>query len=561
MCEIVSEIPPALPAVEPLFEYTKFSSLKRLLSVTKCVFKFIQSCKSDMITKDPLVYWIQQVQRIHYPQTCGFLKKETDSLNRENQQFIKDLGLYASETSGLVHSRGRLHHSLLDEGTKFPILIPTKSHLARLLIVQAHEKCLHGGVQETLALVRSQYWMPKCRQTIKGVINQCTVCKRVEGRRFGYPGPPPLPAERVQLSRPFEHVGIDYSGSITITKMEDGKPHKYYIVLFTCTASRLVHLELVPDLSASSFINLFRRFCATYSLPKTVISDNGTNFVAGARYFEEMLGCAHVRDYMECHKIRWKFIAPRAPWQGGFYERMIGLTKSCLKKALFKKKVSQAELETVLKEIQCKLNNRPLTYIEEEGSTLPLAPVHLWSGRLINPLPAVVVDDPEDPEFWDHNDLNLRYSQVSAIINHFGKLWKDEYLTALRERHYGASSSYQTRVPQVGDVVIVEHQGPQHEWPLGRIVKLYPDSEDIIRVADVLCDGVVSKRTLDKLVPLEIHSPHTETSGVPVEESHTATSDSEFQEEDSRSETARPKRQAAQKAAKLRQVLIKSQQL
>ena len=59
-----------------------------------------------------------------------------------------------------------------------------------------------------------------------------------------------------------------------------------------------------------------------------------------------------VDQYMKEHNIRWKFIAPRAPWQGGFYERMMGLVKSCLKKVLFRKRIGRDELETVLREIQ-----------------------------------------------------------------------------------------------------------------------------------------------------------------------------------------------------------------
>jgi hypothetical protein len=30
----------------------------------------------------------------------------------------------------------------------------------------------------------------------------------------------------------------------------------------------------------------------------------------------------------------WKFIPKRAPWYCGFWERMVGLTKNCLKKVL-----------------------------------------------------------------------------------------------------------------------------------------------------------------------------------------------------------------------------------
>ena len=53
------------------------------------------------------------------------------------------------------------------------------------------------------------------------------------------------------------------------------------ICLFTCAFSHTIHLEVVPDLTADSFLQVFRRF-AGRSVPKLLISDNGSTFVAAA---------------------------------------------------------------------------------------------------------------------------------------------------------------------------------------------------------------------------------------------------------------------------------------
>ncbi|XP_068223542.1 uncharacterized protein [Palaemon carinicauda] len=308
-------------------------------------------------------------------------------------------------------------------------------------------------------------------------------------------------------------------------------------------------------------ITQFHDFVLSISAPVTVISENGSNFLASAKFFDQLLMQRDVKEYMAVNNIQWRFIAPRAPWQGGFYERLIGLTKSCLNKVLFKKRVNADELETVLKEIQCKLNNRPLTYIDAETPIEPLAPIHLWCGRIINPMPSVVLDSQEDPNFLVHSEFNKRYSQVSVILNHFENMWRNEYLTALREKHYGGSQACQDKAPLVGDVVIVERPGPQHEWPLGRIVKLYPDKENIIRVVDVLYNGSISKRTIDKLVPLEIHSPLINSTIAQGEESQPNVSGETKQIHGDSVSEVRPLRKAALKAAKLRQYLIDNDQI
>ena len=42
-------------------------------------------------------------------------------------------------------------------------------------------------------------------------------------------------------------------------------------------------------------------------------------------------------EFFQTNGIVWKFIAPRAPWKGGSYERLIKTVKYCLRKVLFKK--------------------------------------------------------------------------------------------------------------------------------------------------------------------------------------------------------------------------------
>ena len=89
---------------------------------------------------------------------------------------------------------------------------------------------------------------------------------------------------------------------------------------------------------------ILRKFIARRSLPKKLISDNATNFSAAAKFLKDLSQESIVKNFMEEQKIDWQFIAPRAPWQGGFYERLIGIVKSCLKKSLYKRKLNRQEL-------------------------------------------------------------------------------------------------------------------------------------------------------------------------------------------------------------------------
>ena len=73
---------------------------------------------------------------------------------------------------------GRLAHSLLDEDAKHPLILPAKCHFTTLIISDAHQLTLHGGVQLTLATPRRQYWIVKGRAEVKRVIRACITCTR-----------------------------------------------------------------------------------------------------------------------------------------------------------------------------------------------------------------------------------------------------------------------------------------------------------------------------------------------------------------------------------------------
>lgn len=127
--------------------------------------------------------------------------------------------------------------------------------------------------------------------------------------------------------------------------------------MFTCSIIRAVHIELVDSLSVQDFLLSFRRFVARRGLPVVIYSDNAKTFVKGQTKLLELYGS-------ECPT--WKFIAPWAPWWGGWWEKLVGSVKSALKKSVARASLTRQELETVLHEIEACINSRPLTYVETD---------------------------------------------------------------------------------------------------------------------------------------------------------------------------------------------------
>ena len=251
-----------------------------------------------------------------------------------------------------------------------------------LISENCHKRTLHNGVKETLTELRSRFWVIKGRQTIRRVISKCVNCKKIEGKHYVIPPTAPLPQFRVEENPAFTNTGIDFAGPLFVKSGEDKEQsnvQKVYLALFTRGSTRAVHLKVVPDLSSETFIRSFKRFVCRRGIPRLVVSDNATTFKTAARVLSTVFDLPDVQRYLLNLKLKWRFNLERAPWWGGFFERLIRCVKRCLKKVIKNAKMSYEELLTVVTEVECVLNSRPLTYMSSDDIEEPFTPSHLMT--------------------------------------------------------------------------------------------------------------------------------------------------------------------------------------
>ena len=152
-----------------------------------------------------------------------------------------------------------------------------------------HVNQLHGGVHSTVTALRQRYWIPTACRVVGRILKKCVICRRVAGKPYSVPDPPPLPQARVQDGPPFDVTGVDFTGGIMYVRNEGGVGEfKVYICLFTCASTRAVHLEVVTDLSEETFLQAFHRFAARRSLPRLVISDNASTYMSVSKELNKL---------------------------------------------------------------------------------------------------------------------------------------------------------------------------------------------------------------------------------------------------------------------------------
>ncbi|KAK3752530.1 hypothetical protein QZH41_005142 [Actinostola sp. cb2023] len=178
---------------------------------------------------------------------------------------------------GTLRVGGRLSRANLPPHSVHPIILPRENHVTALIIKEAHKILGHTGRGHVLSRLRERYWIISANAAVaRHVLSKCVICRRSRGKP-NQQKMADLPKERVTPAPPFTFTGVDYFGPYIIKTGR--KEVKRYGALFTCLASRAVHIEIANSLETDSFIQALRRFIARRGPVRTIRSDNGTNFV------------------------------------------------------------------------------------------------------------------------------------------------------------------------------------------------------------------------------------------------------------------------------------------
>ncbi|GFR21277.1 integrase catalytic domain-containing protein [Trichonephila clavata] len=495
---------------ESLVDINRFSSLKKLLKVTAWVFRFVNNARivnksmNFYITADEIqnaeYFWLKYVQYEFYSAEILTLKRN-EQLRCSSE--IKSLVPYLGEDN-LLRITGRLLEADLCFGEKHPVILPRHCKFTELLVIREHERIGHCGVSATLTQLRKNYWIPKGRQLVKTIIRICLICKKYNAKPADQLSGQ-LPRDRITQSPPFQIVGIDFTGAILVK--DNQETHKSYVSLFTCAVTRAVHLELVSDMSTKCFLLALRRFLARRGNCKVIYSDNARTFKAAERelaYFANILKDSEFQNFVADKGIHWKFIVERAPWWGGFYERLVKTIKDPLRKILGKALLMFEELSTILSEVEVIVNHRPLTYVENDpGEPEPLTPAHfleLGYGDSKYPIHFIELIDATTAR----ESYKKRKTYRTLLLKQLWRRWKEQYLLQLKTVNHFKTPSVHKNL-KLNDIVLVEgNVKSKLLWELGIIKEIFIGRDNNVRSCLVKTSKGLFKKPIQLLYPLEL---------------------------------------------------------
>ena len=471
----------SLETTDELDEILTKHDLWRTLRVTAWIARFAfnarhprQKLKGPLTTSEienQKEFWTKRAQ------SSAVNKAEESTLNLQPNEL------------GVLVCQGRIQGS-------FPVFLPDCHPFATKLVEQAHMRTLHGGVGMTMAHIREKYWIPRLRRLARKVIKKCYGCRRFQAKALKQPAPGLLPRDRTEGNRPFQTIGVDFAGPLRYRKTNKTEG-KAYIVLYACSLTRGIYIELLSSLSTEEFIRSLKQFIARKGRPDKIYSDNGKTFVAAAKWLSAAQRNERLQNLLAEKEIHWQFNLSRAPWWGGQFKRLIGLVKRALQKTIGGGCLRLNEMKEVFLDVEVALNNRPLSYVEEDVQMPTLTPNSM-----------IFVGSNELPELEAHHhrekDLRKRARFLSKCKDAVWRRWTTEYLRALRERHNQSQGTRETQL-KIGDVVIIKSDEKNRaKWQLGIVHELYKGRDGVVRAVKLRAGKIFMERSPTHLYPLEL---------------------------------------------------------
>ena len=155
---------------ENIIEFERFSSKLKLIRVVPYVLRFVSNLKasikkravlkSNELESEEIIsaenFVVKIVQTECFSEELSYLKGKKVG---EIPIYVKQFNLII-DTEGLIRCQTRLQNANVNVIESAPLLIPTGSYFARLIIQESHERVFHNGIAQTLCHIRSKYWIP-----------------------------------------------------------------------------------------------------------------------------------------------------------------------------------------------------------------------------------------------------------------------------------------------------------------------------------------------------------------------------------------------------------------
>lgn len=189
----------------------------------------------------------------------------------------------------------------------------------------------------------------------------------------------------------------------------------------------------------------------------------------------------------------------QSPMVGVFFERLIEIMKSALSKAIGKAMLTFSELEETLLDVECFMNNRPLTYLGEEFEDQAITPNILLRGG-----PAEFLEENIEA-LKEESNMTRRLRYLKKCREQLRRRWIKEYLHALDEKQKQEMKRDGSKLKEGRVVLIKDTLKRETQWRIGRIGGKVIGKDGVVRGYKVRTpNGYLLERPVQLIADLEV---------------------------------------------------------
>ena len=516
---------------EPIISSGKYSCLFKLIRVYRNVYKFVNKLKSRITSKKGMQNSMKSIN-------CDFAYHEI--IKSEQKTFYSDILQYFAsknvpisstpklifklnlflDTDGIIRVRSKFKEWKANISQQFPILLPRESPLTKLIITNYHETTNHSGVYYVINQLRKEYYIQKIFSTVKAVLKECLVCRRVNARaiktnqsfyRDFRENPPNIP---------FRYIFIDHFGPYKVK--DENETKKVWVLCITCLWSRAVNLKICHNMSVNEFLRTLQLHIYDYGIPEKVFSDLGSQIVAGGNVISDMLKKPSCKEFFDINSMKsTEFIQyfKGNHELGSLVESCVKLSKRLINGSIRNSVLKIPEFELIIAQSVHLANKRPICFKDGLRSTdvmeeipAPITPELLIKGYdtpSINILPEG--RSGEEFHIWSNRNENLRSLSLSSdklktARENLKKIYHEEFLQNLVAQAVAKNNQFMpVRHEQlkVGDIVLLkEDLTKSTNYPMARVKRIFRnDLEEVTSVEAVKSNKETVKRHVASVIP------------------------------------------------------------
>ena len=379
-------------------------------------------------------------------------------------------------------------NSIIPVGSKdSPLIISMCYHLhysSNPNLLDRPKMTNHSGNHRLRMDLFQSVYVPSVLELFRRISHNCASC-RIRTDKYIRMQMGPLPDHSLNVSPVFAITQLDGFGPFKFKTLDKSRltrnsvTTQYYILVFVCCFSKLVHYELVEDQTPASFIMALLRLACRYQLPAKVICDRHASQVQVMKHSDFHIEVNNT--LLQQRKLQYDFVPVGDHTKSGLVEAKIKTLGKLLAAANLSegKKFSIIQFQTILAQFAELANSTPIGITQHKEHD-PLLQI-LTPNSLAGSFPKrTALCSPEIPR--DITGYLQRHKELwERVISYYSDAILPEMVN--NKKWFVDQNSY----IEVGSIIMFKKQKGDYilRWSYGEVIDLPKSSDNKPRKAQI----------------------------------------------------------------------------